>query len=172
MDMKFMAIIESINDVYFICIPESIDALLPSRGIVEVTGTIDEKPFNVVLEPDGMGCHFILLNQKLYEAIHGDVGKTVHVELVPIKIQSEVRVPDDLMEALVKSACDILWNSLTVQARWEWVRWIRSTAVIETRNKRIDTAISMLRSGKKRPCCFDHSRCTLPEISKSGVLQI
>lgn len=172
MDMKFMAIIESTNDVNLICIPESIDALLPSRGIVEVTGTIDEKPFNVVLEPDGMGCHFILLNQKLYEAIHGDVGKTVHVELVPIKIQSEVRVPDDLMEALVKSACDILWNSLTVQARWEWVRWIRSTAVIETRNKRIDTAISMLRSGKKRPCCFDHSRCTLPEISKSGVLQI
>lgn len=172
MDMKFMATIESVNHVKLICIPESIDTLLPSRGIVEVTGSIDEKPFNAVLEPDGMGCHFIELNQKLYEAIHGDVGKQVHVELVPIKIQSEVKVPDDLMEALIKSECEILWATLTVQARWEWVRWIRSTSVIETRNKRIITTIAMLRSGKKRPCCFDHSRCTLPEISKSGVLQI
>ena len=62
------------------------------------------------------------------------------------------------------------WNSLTTKARWEWLRWIRSTKNLDTRQKRINVACDKLQKGDKRPCCFDASRCTIPEVSKSGVL--
>jgi hypothetical protein len=34
----------------------------------------------------------------------------------------------------------------------------------------VQSAGDMLRAGKKRPCCFDHSRCTETHVAKGGVL--
>ena len=57
-------------------------------------------------------------------------------------------------------------------ARWEWVRWINSTRVVKTRERRIEVGLSKLEDGKRRPCCFDLSSCTDPELSKSGKLAV
>jgi uncharacterized protein YdeI (YjbR/CyaY-like superfamily) len=80
-------------------------------------------------------------------------------------------VPEDLRR-LSTRPCDLdeVWTSLTPMARWEWVRWIRATKSADTRARRVDVAISKLESGKRRPCCFDLSSCTDPELSKSGKL--
>ena len=55
-------------------------------------------------------------------------------------------------------------------ARWEWVRWVGATKNPDTRAKRVDVSISKLRAGSRRPCCFDLSSCTDPELSKNGKL--
>ena len=55
-------------------------------------------------------------------------------------------------------------------ARWEWVRWIGATKSPATRAKRVDVTISKMRSGKRRPCCFDLASCTDPELMKNGEL--
>jgi hypothetical protein len=39
-----------------------------------------------------------------------------------------------------------------------------------TRAKRVEVSISKLRDGKRRPCCFDLSSCTVAELARSGKL--
>jgi hypothetical protein len=46
------------------------------------------------------------------------------------------------------------WKSITPLARRDWVLWLSSAKKEETRVRRIEKAISMLSSGKKRVCCF------------------
>jgi hypothetical protein len=63
-----------------------------------------------------------------------------------------------------------LWNEITPMARWEWVRWLNATKNAETRERRVDVSISKMAHGKRRPCCFNLSACTDPDLSRSGRL--
>lgn len=76
-------------------------------------------------------------------------------------------------QAALADAPDIrgLWESITPMARWEWVRWINATRNPRTRERRVEVSISKIRSGKRRPCCFDLSACTDPDLSKNGKLE-
>jgi hypothetical protein len=55
-------------------------------------------------------------------------------------------------------------------ARWEWVRWVNATKNPDTRGRRVEVSISKMKSGKRRPCCFNLSACTDPDLSKNGRL--
>ena len=80
----------------------------------------------------------------------------------------EPEVPNDLKKALeTVQHAHALWMNLTTIARWDW---IRSTKQLETRRRRIENACSMLKSGKRRPCCFNRTLCTEPYLSNNGVL--
>ena len=80
------------------------------------------------------------------------------------------QIPLDFIASLEDENLLDAWNLLTTKAQWEWIRWIRFTKNEVTRQKRIKTACSMLQSGKKRPCCFDQTRCTQTHVCNSGVL--
>jgi hypothetical protein len=55
-------------------------------------------------------------------------------------------------------------------ARWEWVRWVNATQNPATRKGRVEASISKMKSGKRRPCCFNLAACTDPHLSKNGRL--
>ena len=55
-------------------------------------------------------------------------------------------------------------------ARGEWVRWINATKNPDTRTRRVEVSISKMQGGKRRPCCFNLSACTDPDLSKNGGL--
>ena len=78
---------------------------------------------------------------------------------------------DDLRAAL-DDATDLAetWDDITPMARWEWVRWVNATRNADTRERRIEVSLSKMRAGKRRPCCFNLSSCTDPELSKNGKL--
>ena len=84
----------------------------------------------------------------------------------------EPSVPPDLAIALDSAPEKIqdLWRDITPMARWEWVRWVNATKNPDTRARRVDVSISKMHNGKRRPCCFDLSSCTDPDLSKSGRL--
>ena len=64
-------------------------------------------------------------------------------------------VPTDLHVALSKDAKALaLWESLTPLARNEWICWVTSGAKAETRGIRIGKAISKMKGGMRRPCCW------------------
>lgn len=46
------------------------------------------------------------------------------------------------------------WESLTALSRNEWICWIISVKKDETRSQHIERAISDLKKGKRRPCCW------------------
>ena len=65
------------------------------------------------------------------------------------------KLPEDLKKALgsvpmVKKA----WEDITPLARNEWICWVTSGKKIETRNIRIEKAISKIKGGMRRPCCW------------------
>jgi hypothetical protein len=152
-------------------LPDDASAKLPSRGQVAVKGVINRHAFQTVLEPDGQRGHWLRIDKKLRQALAVSEGETVALEVEPTKDWPEPDVPKDLQAALA-DAPDLssLWNDITPMARWEWVRWINATKNPETRERRVQVGISKLRSGKRRPCCFDLAACTDPDLSKNGRL--
>jgi len=65
------------------------------------------------------------------------------------------KVPTDLRKILnLNPKTLIAWDDITPLARNEWICWIESAKKIETRNHRIDRAITELANGKRRPCCW------------------
>jgi hypothetical protein len=160
-----------IGDWTILRLPENVSAKLPSRGMTLVEGTINGFRSKIVLEPDGMGSHWFRVDSALREAAGIDAGSAVMMAVESSKEWPEPEVPADLNKALASDPrANALWVKITPMARWDWFRWIRATANQETRSRRIEVALSKLKAGERRPCCFNRNLCTEPEISKNGVL--
>ncbi len=152
-------------------LPENASKKLPSRGLVMVKGTINDTPFQSALEPDGKWSHWFKVDKDLQEKIGADEGDTVALAIEPTKDWPEPDVPADIRKGINANPGALeTWNKVTPMARWEWVRWVRATNNVETRQRRIEVACSKLKSGERRPCCFNASMCTEPSVSKNGVL--
>ncbi|TCT16220.1 bacteriocin resistance YdeI/OmpD-like protein [Natranaerovirga pectinivora] len=170
--LEFETKLLQIKDWTIIRLPINISKELPSRGMVMIEGTINTTKIKIPLEPDGMGSHWFRVDNSLCEELALKVGDIISLSIISTNTLIEPEVPDDLNKFLSLFNLESQWNTITTKARWEWIRWIRATHNPQTREKRIQTACSMLDSGKKRPCCFDQSRCTEPYVSKNGILII
>jgi hypothetical protein len=169
--IHFEARVQATGGSTILRLPDDASAKLPSRGQVAVTGVMNGHAFQAVLEPDGRRGHWLKVDKELREALAVSEGDTVALNVQPAKDWPEPDIPEDFLAALA-GAPDIceLWKSITPMARWEWVRWINATKNLQTRERRVDVGISKLRSGKRRPCCFDLAACTDPDLSKNGML--
>ncbi|MGC3955025.1 MAG: YdeI/OmpD-associated family protein [Propionicimonas sp.] len=163
--IRFEAEAEALSGAVIVRLPAEASARLPSRGQVAVDATVNGEPRPLVVEPDGRRGHWLRLRPE--EAADGPVT----VELAPSGEWPEPELPDDLRAAL-DQASDLAdtWTDITPMARWEWVRWVNATRNPDTRRRRVEVSVDKLRSGKRRPCCFDLSSCTDPELSRSGKL--
>ena len=152
-------------------LPAEVSAALPSRGMGMARVTLDGVPRVVPLEPDGLGGHWFLAEEPLPASVTDLPGSTVTVTLAPLAQWPEPPVPEDMLVGLRQAGLLPAWESLTTKARWEWLRWIRSTQNPATRERRIRIACDKLQHGARRPCCFNSAACTVPELSREGVLQ-
>jgi hypothetical protein len=167
----FEAQLRKVGRCTILRLPDDASAKLPSRGQIAVMGVVNRHAFQAVLEPDGRRGHWLKVDQKLRQALALSEGDTVTVEVEPTKDWPEPDIPKDFQTALA-DAPDVsgLWEDITAMARWEWVRWINASKNPETRKRRVQVGISKLRSGKRRPCCFDLAACTDPDLAKNGRL--
>jgi hypothetical protein len=170
--IRFGGTLSTIGTSTVLRLPESASRKLPSRGQVAVHGTINGVEFQTVLEPDGNSGHWMRLDDVLRHAAGISTGDTAALDIEVAKDWPEPNAPEDLAAALAAAPQQIqsLWNEITPMARWEWVRWVNATKNPDTRRRRVDVSISKMQSGKRRPCCFDLSACTDPELSKNGRL--
>ena len=142
----------------FLVLPADASAKLPTRSMTTVDGMLDEHPFQATLEPDGQGSHWLKVDRALREAAGVDAGDSVTLEITPVAMEPEPRVPADLRNALANApAARVQWSSLTPVARRDWIHWITSGKKAETRVRRITNTCDMLAAGKRRACCFDRS---------------
>lgn len=162
--------VRQVGDRLIVPLPEDASGALPSRGQVAVEAELNGHALVTVLEPDGRKGHWVAVDD-LRDTLSLEDGAAVTGTLNPTKDWPEPELPEDLAAAL-DGAPDIedAWADITPMARWEWVRWVRATRNPQTRERRVEVTISKLRDGKRRPCCFDLSSCTDPELSKSGKL--
>ena len=138
-----------------------------------VEGTINGSRFQAALEPDGRGSHWFRVDKTLLGSVGATAGDTVTLSIEPVKEWLEPEVPEDLQNALAADQEVLtLWLNITPMARWDWLRWIRSTKQPETRRRRIEAACSKLRAGERRPCCFKRTMCTELCIKKRGAPRV
>ena len=169
--IRFEATLFKISSWAVLKLPKSASAKLPSRGMTMVAGTINDFRFQTALEPDGKGSHWFKLDKTMCKAVKADAGDTVKLAIESVKEWPEPTVPADLKKALAAAPqAHTLWMEITPSARWDWIRWIGATKQAETRRRRIATALSKLKGGDRRPCCFNRSVCTEPYVSNNGVL--
>ena len=73
----------------------------------------------------------------------GIAGGTVH------------KMPEDLRRVLISEPkARVLWDDITPLARNEWICWVISGKKAETRDIRIKKALSKMKGGMRRPCCW------------------
>jgi hypothetical protein len=142
----------------FLVLPGNASAMLPTRGMTTVEGTINGYPFRATLEPDGQRSHWLKVNKKMREAAGAEVGDVVALEIMAVERAIEPQVPADLRKALAAAPmARALWSDITRVARRDWIHWITSAKQPETRARRVENACQMLAAGKRRVCCFDRS---------------
>lgn len=65
------------------------------------------------------------------------------------------KLPSDLRSVLTVNPKVLeLWEDITPLARNEWICWVTSGRKAETRGIRLEKALSKLKSGMRRPCCW------------------
>lgn len=67
----------------------------------------------------------------------------------------EVKVPTDIRKVISSSpSTEAKWNELTPIGRRDFISWVESAKLEETRKRRVERIPNMLKSGKRRPCCY------------------
>ena len=170
--IRFDATLYTVDERTILRLPQQASEILPSRGQVAVKGTINGHGFQTVLEPDGYFGHWMRIVEEQLQTAAIGAGDTATLEIAALKDWPEPNVPQDLETALAAAPQEIqdLWKDITPMARWEWVRWVNATNDSDTRKRRVEVSISKMKSGKRRPCCFNLAACTDPDLSKSGRL--
>ena len=169
--IKFKSKLTTINNWSIIKIPKDQSVKLPSRGQVMVKGILNNYAFQTALEPDGRGSHWLHVDKSMQKSAKIQSGDTVTLAIEATKEWTEPTIPADISTVLKSNEqLQKLWDRVTPMARWEWIRWITSTAQLDTRKRRIETARSKLLAGERRPCCFNRSMCYVPDVSKNGML--
>lgn len=65
------------------------------------------------------------------------------------------KLPDDFRKAIIAAPkVLVLWQDITPLARNEWICWVISGKKAETRSIRIQKALSKMKGGMRRPCCW------------------
>ncbi len=76
--------------------------------------------------------------------------------MIPKKTKNKLHtLPEDFKKAIVGDrAAREVWEDITPLARNEWICWVISGKKAETRDIRIKKALSKLKEGMRRPCCW------------------
>jgi hypothetical protein len=77
-------------------------------------------------------------------------GDKVKVQIALDEGERSVDVPDDLAKALTTARATDAFSKLAPSHRKEYVRWITEAKRPETRAKRIDEAVPLIRDGRPR----------------------
>jgi uncharacterized protein YdeI (YjbR/CyaY-like superfamily) len=104
--------------------------------------------------------------QKNSEKFLSMTKKASHSTNIKPEIDENLHIiPSDLKLIITANVeVNTLWDDLTPLARNEWICWVLSAKLAETRLSRIDRVSEMLLSGKRRPCCWPGC----PHRSKKG----
>jgi hypothetical protein len=131
----------------FVVVPLDVPALFGGRR-PPVRGTVNGFPFRSAIAPYG-DAFYLGVNRELRAGAGAEAGETVVVELERDDEPREVEVPLDLGEALAADASALAtFDGLSYTHRKEYVVWIEDAKREETRRRRIEKAVVMLREGK------------------------
>lgn len=146
----FTAVIEaSGSGGAFVTIPFDVEAAFGAKR-PPVRAAFDGVPYRGTLVRMGGPNHILIIRKAIREQIGKQPGDAVEVTVARDDAPREVGVPEDLADALAPHADALtFFDGLGYTHRKEYVQWITEAKRPETRRRRIDRAVAMLREGKK-----------------------
>ena len=118
-------------------------------GRAPVRGTVDGFPFRSTLSRRGSG-RYMVVNRAVREGAGAEAGQRVVVEMDRDDEPRDVVLPDDVKAALARDPkARAAYDALAYSHRKEYVDWITEAKRAETRARRIEKAVGMLREGRK-----------------------
>jgi hypothetical protein len=147
---RFETVLETEGPGVFFEVPLDVPAVF-GRARAPVSGTLAGHPFRGTIAVYG-GRYYLPVNRALREAAGVTPGDAIVVELRRDDSPRTVEPPEDLAAAL---AADPLaraaFEGLSYTHRKEYAQWVAGAKRAETRGRRVEQAVQMLRDGRRHP---------------------
>lgn len=122
-----------------------------TKGRVAIKATFDGMPYAGSLVKYGQPQHMLGLLKAIREQISKGPGDAVDVVIWRDEETRTVEVPAEFQKLMKKEGVLSRFEKLSYTNRKEYCRWITEAKKEETRARRLEKAIQMLKDGVKTP---------------------
>jgi len=134
--------------VYF---PYDVEKEFGTRGRVPVKVTFNGVPYAGSMVKYGAPQHMLPMLKSIREQIGKRPGESIDVVVWKDEEERTVEVPAALKKVLRSEGLLAGFEKLSYTHRKEYVRWIEEAKKEETRQRRVEKAVAMLKGGVKTP---------------------
>ena len=135
----------------FVFFPFDVDKEFGTKGHVPVKATFNGVSYSGSLVKYGAPQHMLGVAKAIREEIGKQPGDTVNIEVWKDEEERTVEVPAELQKLMQKEGLLPFFERLSYTHRKEYCRWITDARKEETRLRRLEKAIDMLKRGVKTP---------------------
>jgi hypothetical protein len=147
---RFETVLQAEGPGVFIEVPLDVPTLF-GRARPAIRGTIAGHPFRSTIAVYG-GRYYLPVKRALREAAGVAAGDTVLVELELDETPRTVEPPSDLRASLAADPeAGAAFERLSYTHRREYAEWVAEAKRAETRRRRVERALAMLREGRPSP---------------------
>ena len=132
----------------FVVFPHDVEKLYGVKGRVPVKVTFDGIPYRGSMVKMGAPHHILLLLKEIREKLGKDRGDTVHVTVELDEAPRVVNLAKDVEAVYKKAKVLEAYRAMSYSHQREYNLWIEDAKQAETRRRRIDKAITELRTKK------------------------
>lgn len=122
-----------------------------TKGKVPVHATFDGIPYTGSLIKYGFPQHTLGLLKAIREQLGKGPGDTVEVVVWKDESERKLEVPEPFLKLMKKEGLLPFFESLSYTHRKEYCRWITEAKKGETRARRLEKAVEMLKAKVKTP---------------------
>lgn len=135
----------------YVFFPYDVEKEFGTKGKVAVNVTFDGVPYKGSLFKYSYPQHILGILKSIREQIGKQPGDTVDLAIWKDEELRTVEIPADFRNRLKKESLLPIFEKLSYTHRKEYCRWITEAKKEETRLRRLEKAVEMLRNGVKTP---------------------
>ena len=135
----------------YVFFPYDVEKEFGTKGKVPVQATFDGVPYKGSLFKYSYSQHVLGILKSIREQIGKQPGDTVDLAIWKDEELRTVEIPADFRNRLKKESLLTIFEKLSYAHRKEYCRWITEAKKEETRLRRLEKAVEMLRNGVKTP---------------------
>ena len=135
----------------YVLFPYDVEKEFGTKGKVPIKATFDGVPYTGSLMKYGAPQHMLGMLKAIRQQCGKQPGDTVQVELWKDEEPRAIEVPAVFKNAMKKAGVLPAFERLSYTHRREYCRWITEAKKEETRARRLEKAVEMLKSGVKTP---------------------
>lgn len=131
--------------------PYDVEKEFGTKGRVPVKATFNGVPYSGSLYKYGHPQHMLGILKGIREQIGASIGDEVNVEIWKDDSVRKVDAPSDFKQAMSDAKVLEFFESLSYTHQREYTRWVTEAKREETKRRRMEQAIQMLKDKVKTP---------------------